>query len=330
MRSRVCLGIANSDTSEEARDFLKELQAVGVTGADNLHNLQTFNIKDDAIVLYQEKAGIPLAHYAELVELGRLYDNSPRISETHLDYRALKDRLPEIRLVDHERQQSLAESLENVFYGIMTGVLSHDAHNFKLNMRQAGGGHLTFPVGNRPEEITNLLRRQSQRPRRTHQAGGRLDGRGGRQELDRLLGLWCAIQHLHEEIRRRVQHLIDRGQVKMDHEEGKELHPLMHILGRRMLPRVRDRLAGVPGTEGFDNSSLNWDHVFTLTVKRHLSEPEKVGVWLGWKKQFEGCLKLIHEDNLPIPVVQPAIKLTAVPSDGERLVSGEPGKYLLF
>jgi Tubulin like len=328
---RVCLGIANSDTSEEARRFVEELQATNVPGADPLHNLGTFSIKDDAIVLYQEKAGIALASYADLTDLGRLYDASSRIPETHIDYRAMKDRLPEIRLVDQERQQTLAESLENVFYGIMTGVLAYDEQNriFRMAMSQSGGGQLIYPLGNRLEEITNLCAtNRGVLDDLTRQVGKWLDDAVA--NVYPLLGLWCAIQQLNEEVRRRVQHLIDRGVAKIDRDSaGRDPHPLMTILGRRMMPHVLDRIGKLEDADHYLRSSLNWNLV-AERIKFLPSEQAKTEIWIKWKKQLDGCLKVIDEVSLPIPVVLMTIRLTPAEANGDPLVAEQPSKYLPY
>src|SRR5206468_216305 len=120
--------------------------------------------------------------------------------------------------------------------------------------------HLIYPLGNRLEEITNLCAANSSVLQElTRQVANWLDEAA--KGVSRLLGLWCAIQQLHEEVRRRVQHLIDQGRAKLDKDTGRDPHPLLTVLGRRMLPRVLNRLDGLPNAAGYKNSSLNWQQV---------------------------------------------------------------------
>src|SRR5262249_49802713 len=104
------LGLADPG-SAEAQAFVRRLKSNAVTGR-SLNGLQPFTTEDDSIVLYQEKVGIPLCHLAHLSELAKAYAESEDPQEAHIDYEAMRGKLPEIRKFDPARQSNQARYVE--------------------------------------------------------------------------------------------------------------------------------------------------------------------------------------------------------------------------
>ena len=160
-----------------------------------LKDLQFLDMKDDALVLFQEKIGVPLCYYQGLEGLGRLYDRSRRIKETHFDYPALRRRLPEIRQVDQDRQRVTAESLQNVLYGIMTRQIAFDGRDYVM-ARDQGGGPLDFPVGGHLADVVQYYAARDNtddRGRLTDQVNAWLDQASRAPDATALAALWCAL-----------------------------------------------------------------------------------------------------------------------------------------
>ncbi len=312
----VYLGLAEANTSDdERRRFRKSLDDVPQVHADQIRNVQQFSLNDAAVVLYQEKAGIPLCYDAGLEQLGALYDKSDRKRETYLDYAGLNDRLPEIRLVDQEHQKRLALCLQSTLLGIMTGVLAYDPgpRRFKLPMRQAGGGSLVFAVGSRLDEVTQHCARNPEVHRELeNQAQVWVDG-AVRNSPEQLVALCCAIQYLHEEVRRRVQALIDRDENTAP--PSTDAHPLLSILSKRLAPLVVARIQGVPrerlapalGDGGWEHCPLNWNVV--ASQAEVFGAEARQQAWDQWKARFTGCFRVLDEEQLPIPVLLPNLAL---------------------
>src|SRR5262249_36355046 len=236
------LGIASS-TSPAATAFANQLQQSG-SALQSMAGVEKFAMENDALVLYQDKCGIPLFYYALLDDRGTLHPRPPRSRDPHSDLPALSGRLPDIRKVDLQKQRNLANSLESTLYGVMTGVLVYDRGQFRLWY-----GGLLRPQGAQFEEVFNraaddpAMRGELQNQVEVWVRKALASGQGGQLAL-----LWCAVQYLHEEVRLRLQWQIDREGATG--KLGIQEHPLLSILKGRMEPRLKQRMEHLPDGSG--------------------------------------------------------------------------------
>jgi hypothetical protein len=293
------LGIASS-TSPAATAFANQLQQSG-SALQSMAGLEKFDMENDALVLYQEKSGIPLFYYSLLDHLGNLYLRSNRQRDTHFDFPALKGRLPDIRKVDLQKQRNLANSLESTLYGIMTGVLAFDRGQFRL--WRAG---LAFPLGGQFEDVFNhaaddgTVRAELQNQVEVWMKKALASGQGSRLAL-----LWCAVQYLHEEVRQRLQWQIDReGQAG---KLGIQDHPLLSILAGRMIPRLKQRLEHLPDGNGPRWLASGLD-ILSILASPHLEPGERAQALQHWRQSLRDYMEPISE-AVPIPVIRPGAQL---------------------
>ena len=243
----VYLGIAASPGNDDSRKFQADVINPNRPNAQQavLGLLQPLGMKDDALVLYQEKVGIPICYYQGLEELGRKYDASARVKEAHFDFPALHAILPEIRMADHSKQHIIGEMLQYSLLGIMTRRIRYSEGVYSIS-RNRGAGAIKTAVGRQFQDVVRYLVAEENRDDRdnvSRQVNDWLrladEGDGGS-----LAALWCGLQAFHEEVRQRVQYLLDSDQRLERGLQGD--HPLMLVLWERMIPRAQERLARHP------------------------------------------------------------------------------------
>ncbi|MCC6421341.1 MAG: hypothetical protein IT429_24140 [Gemmataceae bacterium] len=296
------LGVASSK-SAAAEAFRRELEAGGGHG---LVGLQPFDIEDDTLVVYQEKTGIPLCYYQELEGMAHLYYDSQRQKETHFDYNLLRGRLPDIRRVDQDRQKHLAACLELTLYGIMTGILSYREERgqrcFWLESHSEFGGALPLPLGEQFETVVNrLAEHEADRADLQTQLNDWLRRAAARQEGQQVVLLWCALQELHDLVRRRIAERVALAGPTGPREERN--HPMYRILTDRMLPAAHRRVEGLPNAAVWLSSKLD-----LLALLRELEGEEREAALQTRRELLEECFRPVNE-ALPIPVILPRAQL---------------------
>jgi len=296
------LGVANSKGAA-AEAFRRELEA---GAGNNIVGLQPFDLGDDALVVYQEKAGIPLCYYQELETLSQHYYRSRRQRETHIDWRALHGRLPDIRRVSQERQKHLAHCLELTLYGIITGVLTYRPEPrpscFWLESRGALGGPMPTPVGEQFEAVVNRLAEQEgDRAEVQVQLDEWFRRMAGRNEGQQLVLLWCALQDLCELVRSRVAARVARAGLAGQREERNS--PMFRVLAERMVPAALRRVQGLPGAAVWLSSGLDLS-----VILRDVEGDEREKALRLRRELLAGCLQPAHE-GLPIPVISPGARV---------------------
>jgi hypothetical protein len=299
--SIVLLGMANP-TSARAVEFRNQVMQSSVAGEQGLGVVQTFDTSDDSIILYQEKAGIPLCYYGRLDTLGEMYTRSSRLKETHFDYPALKGKLPEIRQINQRRH--LINCVETTLFAIMTGVLRYEQKRFILLHRQ-GLGTMPVPVGGHYEDVIRLCGEKRELLEEMQDQFREWREHAAAENNGDLLGiLWCATQDLYEEISRRreahVKATDDPDQIDLG------VHPLLSILGKRMLPRLETWLRGLG-----DRRGERWLDL-PLNLQKVLNDRMEPGYRQQMVQQrrdvLAGCYEPIDE-KMPIPVLDPDARL---------------------
>ncbi len=304
VNTKQLLGLARYDTTDAQR-FISDLRRSGDRDPLTLAGMQSLSMNDDAIILYREKAGIPLCYYAELDEMGKLYDRSTRIREAHFDYVYLQGRLPEIRVIDRSKQQKLISSLELTLFGLMTERITCEFDRddkSKRTFKFCPIGGLEYPLGGHLEEVVRRLAEQEKlRNNLSEEVVDWLGGRGVDQKGLLLAVLWAALRTFQDELRDRIQGIIDRNPGKAARQDE---HPLLKIIRDRMLRKVRQRLESIPGGIEHIAPLLEWEKVAN---NRDLTRTEKQQAIEKWRDYVKGTFRLINQDDLPIPViVQPS------------------------
>jgi hypothetical protein len=280
-----------------ARDFQKKLQRTD-SGAHNLASLQVFSTQDDAVVLCQEKHGIPLYYYQFLEAMGRKYYD-PRCyqPERHFDFEFLKDRLPEVRKIDPDKQAHLANSMELTLQGIMTDVLRFDKGQFWL--LRSGGMYaepIPYAQGTRLENMVHrYAENEADRLELENRVGDWLNAAAVKGDGYKLVLLWCATEDLLAEVSRRVAYLVG----KLPAGGAAPQHPLYKILATRTLPDLHKRLKGLPSGSRWLGSRID-RHAIRNDPDRSLEDQERA---LAEREALlAGCFKTLP--GLPIRVIR--------------------------
>lgn len=245
------LGIQDHD-SDNSKKFLKELQK---NAGQDLNATRSFTAQRDAIIFCQEKHGLPLLYYQHLEEMARWYYKSGEQPKRHFDFEFLQDRLPDVRMIDFEKQKNLGTCLELTLEGIITRVLTWHDEQFHLSMSSsryapprdvAQGARLENIIHRYAENEPDRRELARQVNEWIKEARQKTDGSG-------LALLWCSIEDLiaeveklADQIRQARTHRGARGQ-----EGGSQnQHPIVSILCHEtppgLVPRLREQLAGLP------------------------------------------------------------------------------------
>lgn len=300
VNTKQLLGLARYD-STDAQRFIADLRRSGDRDPLTLAGMQPLNMNDDAIILYREKAGIPLCYYAELDDLGRLYDRSTRIREAHFDYAYLQGRLPEIRVIDRSKQPKLINSLELTLFGIMTQRITCDFDyddQTKRKFKFCPIGGLEHPLGGHLEEVVRRLAEQERyRNNLSEEVVDWLGGKGTDQNGLLLAVLWAALRVFQDELLERVQAIVDRNPSKAE-RQGE--HPLLKILRDRMIRKVRQRLENINGGIDHIKPLLEWEEILK---DRDQTRANKQKARENWNNYVKGTFRLLNHDDLPIPVI---------------------------
>ena len=107
------------------------------------------------------------------------------------------------------------------------------------------------------------------------------------------------------EVRRRLEFEINR-QPPGDRVDIRP-HPLMTILGERLLPRLRRRLGGLPDRQGARWLGSPLDLSAVLADPK-LSAEERGRCIAAWGEWVGHCFDIISDDT-PIPVIRPGAEL---------------------
>ncbi len=247
--SLIQLGLANHTATAAMR--FKEKLIRNSPEEQILAGLQAFSAQDDAIILCQEKHGLPLYYYQFLESMGRMYYNSPYQPERHFDFEFLKDRLPEIRKIDYEKQRHLGNCLELALQGIMTNILYWENGQYWLSYSTGQyAPRIPYPQGSRLESIVHRYAENAlEREELTRQVATWIQTSRQTGEGYRLALLWCAVEDLVGEVSRRVA-LIRRS--AQPGTTAPSEHPLVSILCsehpdfKGLQVRLREQLGGLP------------------------------------------------------------------------------------
>ena len=300
------LGLANP-SQEADRGFVRALKQAADNTPSMLTNLKAFRMDDDAIIVYQEKAGVPLLYAYELNALGDAYDASTRPGELHLDP-VFARHAPEIRWVQADEQRKLAQCLELALLGMMTDKIAYNVSdgNFhfvsrsRFGMRQPLGGTLDRVVRTLAlsPDLRNDLIHVIDGWYQLHAAPPVAGGPEGDSD-DAVLALWSAHWYLYFVIRERVSATTGSA------IPGAGQHPLLGIIRDRMIPRVISRLpvAAHPTYEALK---------VLVNVADYSSDPaEQARALAAWRQRVAGAFVAINEDDLPIPVLTRTPRISA-------------------
>ena len=304
----VRLGMADLK-SPQAEEFQRALRESAKDSPLTLSDLndKTFEMKDDAIVLYQEKTGIPICYDDGLDKLGEYYDASDHVSETHIDYRAMRQKLPEIRLVEDDREKKLAECLTNTIYAYIMGIVRFDdvREEFRFGLGQEGGDSATISVGKRFEEVPHNFAGHTElcdkmRGSLKQQCEVWMD-HAEEESPERLVLLWYALQWTHREVGYRVQVLRDasNGELKAS------VHPLVYILGTRMLPFIRKKVAQIADHGALLETANDMETLLDKNPEFDVADRRRV--FLAWEKQIKPYFE--WTEDVPIPVIKRDVSL---------------------
>jgi hypothetical protein len=302
--SLVQLGIAESN-SDAARRFRDKL-AAGAREEEALGGLQAFSAQDDAIILCQEKHGLPLYYYQFLESMGRLYYHSAYQPERHFDFEFLQDRLPEVRKIDFEKQKHLGNCLELTLQGIMTGVLYWEKGQFWLSYSTSQyAPRVPYPQGGRLENMIHRYAENAlERQELTKQVA--LWMQAARQSGDgcRLALLWCAVEDLVAEVSRRVEYLVRKSALAPN--QALRQHPMVSILCsdhpdyKGLLLRLREGLGGLPNGSRWLRSKVD-----RHTITTEYSGNEQQALLAERERILEKCFQPGQPDRPPVRVIRP-------------------------
>lgn len=278
--------------SEKSQDFLGTLNRSNLLNINNI-----FQMRDDSIVLYGDRFGVPLCIYGQLDSLGEAYDSSTRKRDCHIAYNQLRFKLPEIRLVVQTSQDQTVRSLDLVLQGIVMDVLPFDQESkifrFKLTDKA-----LSQPVGGSLEELVDFF---VDKENYLEDLGIQIEGkyrRWGEEENGRLVGLVAVLRAamvaFSEELQHRLQRLID--QEKTDNTEG---NPIYKAITKDIEPKIRERLGNYKGLDWIA-PLLKLEEIMKDSEK---TKDEQIAAKEAWKNLTEGCWKIVKEGNMWFPVI---------------------------
>lgn len=299
--ANVCLGLPAAG-SDLGRKFLQELVATPSAPQLDTQNPAVFQVKDDELMLYQDRHGVPVAYYQGLDQLATLYDRSNRLEEAHLDYNALvkTHRLPDIRLVDQSQHKHLTSCIEMAIVGTTTGRLPHDRRSFKVVVPQAGGAPLMFSVGGGIDQVSQFYARPENAQARD--ALARAVDTWFHENAPREEGLfpalvWASLQFLYEELLQRVQAQIDRDRMAEKRPSG-QTHPLLSVLANVMLPEAERRVRQSPRGDEWIHA-LSWEGINAP----YFTGARRDEARARWWQKFAACFEPVP-DEMPIPVIR--------------------------
>jgi len=292
---RQMLGMAGQQTVPGGR-FLDMLRRSGEKDSLSLTGLESLDLKSDAIVLYREKVGIPLCYSASLGELGDRYDHTRRASELHIHADFFRGKLPEIRHIDQAKQTRMAHCLESAVVGIVVGQILFDPGRNTFSMVYK---EFTSQLGTHLEEVVRNLTGDADRARVLESSVDRwLTESGAAAEGRPLATLWAALRWFYEELRHRVEILLNNQQSR-----GRYEHPLLSFVRDRMLPRVRSRLSRTTGGLAL---IAKLEEITQRMYEPQTRPDERADLWRQWQEMARdrlGAFAPINDRDLPIPVL---------------------------
>lgn len=279
------LGLSNPQ-SPDAKRFLDQLQI----------NKNPYKMRDDSIVLYIDKVGVPICLYDKLDALGAEYDKSNRKKDCHIDYQFLRYKLPEIRLVDQSSHGKNEEALEIVLQGIIMDVIPFDKETNQFRFR-SGSHQLPFPIGGNLEEVVNyFVDSASYLEDLKLQVESEYKKWAAKEKGHMIAILRFSIVALINELKIRLIKLVNQGRITGN---NLNVNPIFTNLNNRILPNVMQRLKDCGGIEWL-GELVEYEN---LQDQRDVDDIRKVEAMNQWKTQTEGCWKIVTSNEMWFPVV---------------------------
>lgn len=297
--SVVYLGIGDSKTDNAAK-FIDKLTRTA-TSAKLLGKIIPFQMRDDSIVLYTDRVGVPICLYDKLDDLGKEYDKSIRKKDCHIDYKVMRYKLPEIRLASPVFHGKNEQALESVLQGLMVDTIRYDdqSKGFTIQLNSS----FSYPVGGNLQELVDYF---VDNPKHLDELQSQIEAKyrtWAENESGQLLGvLRSAVIAFGWELEKRLQPLIDSGRITSAHAN---VNPIHTTLLKQIEPKIHQRLVDCGGL-GWIEPLLNYEKVLK---SRDAYEDEKKNAIVAWKEKTDGCWKIISNQEMWLPVVNSKGKL---------------------
>lgn len=296
----IYLGISDtaSENAEKFRDKLKRAS----NKAKPLDGMQSFQMRDDTIVLYIDRVGVPLCLYEKLDDLGSVYDKSTRKKDCHIDYPFLRYKLPEIRLIDQTSHDKNEKALEVVLQGIMMDLIPYDkeSNGFKYH---SGSSMLSFPIGGNLEEVVNyFVDSPTNLEDLELQVNQRFEKWANLENGQMIAVLRFAIVAFINELRLRLYDLVRKEKIT---SANLNVNPIYTSLLKVIEPKIRQRLLDCGGKEWL-GKLVDYEEI---QDNREKLLEEKQEALKEWKRQTENCWKIINTNDMWFPVINHQGKL---------------------
>lgn len=297
--SVVYLGIGDSKTDNAAK-FIDKLTRTG-TSAKLLSKIIPFQMRDDSIVLYTDRVGVPICLYDKLDDLGKEYDRSNRKKDCHIDYKVMRYKLPEIRLASPVSHGKNEQALESVLQGLIVDTLRYDDQSKGFTIQLDSG--FSYPVGGNLQELVDYF---VDYPKHLDELQIQIEAKyrsWSENENGQLLGvLRSAVIAFGWELEKRLQPLIDSGRITSAHAN---VNPIHTTLLKQIEPKIHQRLIDCGGL-GWISPLIEYEKILK---NRDSDLEEKKNTMAAWKEKTEGCWKIISNQEMWFPVVNSKGKL---------------------
>ena len=296
--SVVYLGIGDSKTDNAAK-FIDKLTRTA-TSAKLLTKIIPFQMRDDSIVLYTDRVGVPICLYDKLDDLGKEYDKSNRKKDCHIDYKVMRFKLPEIRLVSPVSHGKNEQALESVFQGLLVDTIRYDDQSKGFSLQLNNG--FSYPVGGNLQELVDCF---VENPKHLDELQKQIEAKyrsWSENDNGHLLGvLRSAVIAFGWELQKRLQPLINSARITHAHAN---VNPIYTTL-LKIEPKIHQRLTDCGGL-GWISPLLEYENILK---NRDTDEDEKKSALAAWKEKTDGCWKIISNQEMWFPVVNPKGKL---------------------
>lgn len=297
--SVVYLGIGDAQTDNAAK-FIDKLTRTA-TSAKLLSKIIPFQMRDDSIVLYTDRVGVPICLYDKLDDLGKEYDKSNRKKDCHIDYKVMRYKLPEIRLASPVSHGKNELALESVLQGLIVDTIRYDDQSKGFTIQLNSG--FSYPVGGNLQELVDYF---VDFPKHLDELQNQIETRyrsWSETENGQLLGvLRSSVIAFGWELEKRLQPLITSGRITSAHAN---VNPIHTTLMKQIEPKIQQRLIDCGGL-GWISPLLEYEKILK---NRDIDEEEKKNAMAAWKEKTDGCWKIISNQEMWFPVVNPRGKL---------------------
>ena len=297
--SVVYLGISDAKTDNAAK-FIEKLTNT-TTSARLLSTIIPFQMRDDSIVLYTDRVGVPICLYDKLDDLGKEYDKSNRKKDCHIDYKVMRYKLPEIRLASPVSHGKNEQALESVLQGIIVDSIRYDDQSKGFTVQLENG--FSYPFGGNLQELVDYF---VDYPKNLDELQSQIEAKyrsWSQNENGQLLGiLRSAIIAFGWELEKRLQPLINSGRITSAHAN---VNPIHTTLMKQIEPKIQQRLNDCGGL-GWINPLLEYEKILK---NRDSDEDEKKTAMEAWKEKTDGCWKIISNQEMWFPVINSKGKL---------------------